>query len=309
MKWFVLSACCLLSVFVQAQSSIDLLTLGGSYGFPASYNKPLNGKATELSSLINLKAPIVINDRTIWYNDFTYTGHLIRHNMKPEPEGMLTTLDLHAFILQTGINQKISERDRIQILLVPRYTTDFEGSRSENWQLGAIGLYEHRMSSRLLMRFGMMYNGELFGPLLVPLVYMDWQLNNRWSITGLMPISLKVNYKVSDWLTAGYSHFGFITTYAINQAGFETDYIERNSIDETLFLRWKLMGNLHLETRFGYSLSRVYGQYRQNQKMDLRLSLASFGDYRLQRNIDFDSGPILSARLVYNLPLEEAEKK
>lgn len=309
MKWFVLSAGCLMSVFVQAQSSIDLLTLGGSYGFPASYDKPLNGKATELSSLINLKAPIVINDKTIWYSDFTYTGHLIRHNLKPEPEGMLTTLNLHAFILQTGINQKISERDRIQILLVPRYTTDFEGSRSENWQLGAIGLYEHRMSSRLLMRFGMMYNGELFGPLLVPLVYMDWQLNNRWSITGLMPISLKVNYKVSDWLTAGYSHFGFITTYAINQPGFEKDYIERNSIDETLFLRWKLMGNLHLETRFGYSLSRVYGQYRQNQKMDLRLSLASFGDYRLQRNIDFDSGPILSARLVYNLPFEEAEKK
>jgi hypothetical protein len=295
--------------FLCAQSSIDLLTIGGSYGFSASYQKPLNGKATELSSLINLKAPIVINDKTIWYNDFTYTGHSIRHDINPEPAGMLTSMNLHAFILQTGINQKINDRNGFQFLLVPRYTTDFEGGSSKNWQLGAIGLYEHRVSQRLLMRFGIMYNGELFGPLLVPLIYLDWQLNERWSITGLAPISLKVNYKINDRLSAGYSHFGFITTYAINQPGFETDYIEHNSIDETLFVRWKLMGNLHLETRFGYSLSRVYAQYDQHHKMDLRLSITAFGDDRMQKNIDFNSGPIASVRLVYNLPLTERENK
>lgn len=294
--------------FLNAQSSIDLLTIGGSYGFPGTYKNPLNGKATELSSLINLKAPIVINDKTIWYNDFTYTGHSIRHDISPEPEGMLTSMNLHAFILQTGINQKINDRNGFQLLLVPRYTTDFEGSSSKNWQLGAISLYEHRMSERLLMRFGVMYNDELFGPLLVPLIYLDWQLSERWSITGLAPISLKVGYKVNDRLSAGYSHFGFITTYAINQEGFETDYIERNSIDETLFVRWKLMGNLHLETRFGYSLSRVYAQYNENHKMDLRLSIAAFGDDRMQKNINFNSGPIASLRLVYNLPLDVKEK-
>lgn len=290
--------------FLNAQSSIDLLTIGGSYGFPSIYQKPLDGKATELGSLINLKAPIVINDKTIWYNDFTYTGHFIRHDIDPEPEGMLTSMNLHAFIFQTGINQKINDRNGFQLLLVPRYTTDFEGSSSKNWQLGAIGLYEHRMSERLLMRFGVMYNGELFGPLLVPLIYLDWQLSEHWSITGLAPISLKVGYKINDRLAAGYSHFGFITTYAINQEGSETDYIERNSIDETLFVRWKLMGNLHLETRLGYSLSRIYAQYNENHKMDLRISIATIGDDRMQKNINFNSGPIASLRLVYNLPLD-----
>jgi hypothetical protein len=296
---------CAFPFTVSAQSSIDLFTLAGSYGFPAPYQKPLNGEAKELGLLFNLKVPVKISGKTIWYNDLTYTRHTINADLNPKPADMLTSMKLHAFIFQTGIAQKINDRSGFQLLLVPRYTTDFEGSSSRNnWQMGAIGLYEHRFSSRLLMRFGALYNGELFGPLLVPLIYTDWQLSEKWNINGLFPINLKVSYQINERLSGGYSHFGFITTYAINQPEFNTDYVERNSIDETLFIRWKMINNLHVETRFGYALSRVYEQYDQNEKMDLRLSIIGFGDNRTQKNVSFNSGPIMSLRLVYNLPLD-----
>lgn len=303
MRFSILLIC--FSPFMLNAQSIDLITLSGSYGFPVSYQKPLSGKAAEFSSLFNVKAPIVISNKTIWYNDLTYTWHSIKTDLDPEPTDMLTSMNLHAFIFQTGIAQKINDRNGFHLLLVPRYTTDFEGSSRKNWQLGAIGLYEHRLSERLLTRFGVLYNGELFGPLLVPLIYLDWQLSERWSITGLMPINLKVGYKINEHFSAGYSHFGFITTYTINQSEFNTDYIERNSIDETLFMRWKMIGNFHIETRFGYSLSRIYNQYNQNEKMDFRLSIIGFGDNRTQKNVSFNSGPITSLRLVYNLPLNQ----
>jgi hypothetical protein len=293
-----------ISIVLHAQPSIDLFTLSGVYAIPASYQNPLNGKATESGTLINLKVPIKCSEKTVWFSDFTYTLYSIKTDLDPEPVDMLTSMKLHAFILQTGISQKLDDRNGFQLLLVPRYTTDFEGSDKKNWQLGAIGLYEHRVSQRLLMRFGALYNGELFGSLIVPLVYMDWQLNDRWSIIGLLPINLKVNYKINDRLLTGFSHFGFITTYRINQEEFKSDYVERNSIDETLFLRWKMMGNLHLETRVGYSLSREYGQYAEDQKMDLRISLISIGDDRIQKNVNFNSGPLISFRLVYSLPLD-----
>jgi len=157
------------------------------------------------------------------------------------------------------------------------------------------------------MRFGALYNGEVFGPLLVPLIYTDWQLSERWNINGTFPISLKASYTFNDRLSGGYSHFGFITTYSINEPEFDSDYIERNSIDETIFLRWRLAGNIHLETRFGYSLSRVYQQFSEDDKMDLRLSLFAFGDNRTQKNVNFNSGPIASLRVVYNLPLDKQD--
>lgn len=298
-----------ISIVLHAQNSIDLFTISGVYGMPATYQNPLDGKGIESGLLMNLKVPIKVSEKTIWFNDFTYTVYSIKTDLDPEPVDMLTSMKLHAFILQTGISQKLDDQNGFQLLLVPRYTTDFEGSDPKNWQLGAIGLYEHRFTKKLLMRFGALYNGELFGPLVVPLIFTDWQVSDRWSITGLLPIHLKVNYKINDRLITGFSHFGFITTYRINQEEFKSDYVERNSIDESLFLRWKMIGNLHLETRLGYSLNRTYAQYDESQKMDLRLSLIGFGDNRVQKNINFDSGPIASVRLVYSLPLNSELKR
>lgn len=305
MRVLLLVLICFAPIVACTQSSIDLFTFAGTYGFPTAYQKPLTGKATEIGTLLNLKIPIVLNEKTTWYNDFTHTLYSIKRDDNVQPEGMLLEMDLQAFILQTGIAQKINDNNGFQFLLVPRYTTDFNGHNSKNWQLGAIGLYEHRFNPKLLMRFGALYNGELFGPLLVPLIYTDWNINERWNINGMFPISLKASYKFNERLSGGYSHFGFITTYSINQPEFNSDYIERNSIDETLFVRWKMIGNLHLETRIGYSLSRIYQQHNENEKMDFRLSIFAFGDDRTQKNVNFNSGPIASLRIVYNLPLTE----
>jgi len=285
------------------QSSIDLFTLSGLYGFPTSYDQPLAGKAAEYGALSNLKAPIRFNDKTIWFNDLTYMFHRVTTDLSPEPATFLTSMNLHAFIFQTGLVRKLDDRNAIQMLLVPRYNSDFNGNDPKNWQLGGIGLFEHRYHERLLMRFGALYNQELFGPLLVPLVYLDWRWNERWSMTGLVPINLKISYQINNRFVAGFSHFGFITTYRIGQSEFQSDYVERNSIDEALFARWRIAGNLHVETRFGYSLARVYEQYSEDQKMDFRLSIIRFGDSRLQKNVNFDSGPIASIRLMYSLPL------
>lgn len=290
---------------VQAQPAIDLFTVSGFSGMPAAYYQPLTGKARESGSLINLKLPIVTSQKTIWYNDLTYSRYTITTDLDPEPDDQITALRLHAFIFQTGIVRKLNDRSGIQFLVVPRYTTDFNGGDRKSWQLGAIALYEHRAHERLMMRYGTMYNGELFGPLLVPLVYLEWTINDRWNITGLMPINLKVNYTLTERLITGFSHFGFITTYRLGQEEFKTNYIERNSIDETVFVRWKMMGNLHLETRMGYSLSRVYEQYEESQKMKLRIALIRIGDDRELKNVNFNSGPIASIRLVYALPIDK----
>ncbi|MBL7843549.1 MAG: hypothetical protein JNK44_06765 [Cyclobacteriaceae bacterium] len=302
---------CLLIVFyllfttkLSGQSRIDILTVSGAVGMPSAYQQPLYGKATESNLLINLKIPIKFNEKTIWYNDFTYSGFNVTNDLEVRPTEYLTAMRMHGIILQTGIVQKLNDRNGFQLLAVPRYMSDFKGSDSKNWQLGGIGLYEHRYHNRLLMRYGALYNQELFGPLLVPLVYLDWQINDKWSIVGLMPINLKVNYKVNEYLTAGFSHFGFITTYKLGQAEFKGDYVERNSIDETLFARWNTRGNFFIEVRFGYSLSRVYEQYDESEKMDFRLSVVRFGDDRTPKNVNFDNGFITSLRLVYSLPIQ-----
>jgi len=190
---------------------------------------------------------------------------------------------------------------------VPRFMTDFENVNGKNWQFGAIGLYEKRYHEKLMMRFGLLYNQELFGPILTPLVHIDWQFAPKWSIVGMLPIYAKINYHASENLTMGFSHFGLTTTYRLGNIAYENDYIERSSIDLTLFLRQRIVGNIHIEGRFGYALSRKYEQYAEDQKLDLRIIIFNFGDNRIVKNTGFNDGLIANIRVVYNLPLTDRE--
>lgn len=288
---------------LNAQQSLDLFTISGRYGLPQSLEENKQGEGTESGGLINLKVPVVFSDATIWYSELSYTRFRVDYNVAL-PDTMASPIDVHGFILQTGLVKSIDETRKIHLLLAPRYMTDFEQSRSDNWQLGGIALFEKKFHSRLLMRFGALYNQEFFGPFLVPLVYIDWHFGKKWSISGLLPIYGKINYHVNDYLIVGLSEFGLITSYRLSAPDYAGDYIERKSIDMTLFARVRAFGNVWIEGRGGYALSREYGQYASDQKVDFRISLFSFGDNRVRKNVLFEDGPIFNLRLVYNLPLD-----
>src|SRR5690606_11136439 len=123
--------------------------------------------------------------------------------------------------------------------------------------------FENRFNENLWMRFGVLYNQEMSGPLLVRLVDIDWQFAPRWSITGLLPIYGKVNYKLNERTTTGFSLFGLVTSYALSEPAYSSDYMERTSIDLTLFAKWNVAVNVFLEGRMGYARARRYKQYHK----------------------------------------------
>ena len=290
--------------WAYSQNSIDLLTLSGKYGFPSSYEPAQPSKATESEVLANIKIPIVFNDKTIWYSNFTYTYMHVGNSLDLGNE-IANPINLNGFVLQTGLVQRIDEKRAFQLLFVPRFMSDMVNPGSDAWQFGAIGLFENRFNKNLLMRFGVLYNQEMSGPLLVPLVDIDWQITPRWSITGLLPIYGKVNYKISERTTTGFSLFGLVTSYALSDPDYSMDYMERTSIDLSLFAKWKMVGNIYLEGRFGYALARRYNQYNKDQTIDLKVSILKFGDDRGEPvNPVFNDGLIANLRLVYSLSIE-----
>jgi len=289
----------------MAQSSIDLLTIGAFYSPPANYNEPWQGTAQESGTWVNLKVPIKLNDKIIWYNEFTHMYFDVKSSIETNlTDTFLTSMRLAAAILQTGVMYQLSKKNALQLLLVPRLNSDLLNADNKRWQMGAMALFETKVHSNLTMRYGLMYSGELLGPLFVPLVYVDWQMSSRWRMTGTLPISLRVAYHASERLSAGFHHFGLTTTYRIGQEEFRTDYVERNSIDESIYVRWRLGGNLHIEGRVGYSLGRNYTQYAEDEQMAARIIIFKIGDNREPKNVTFANGPIAAVRLVYNLPLD-----
>ncbi len=254
------------------QETLDVLTLSGRYGFPQSYDSIYKSKANEYGAMAALVAPVKINEKSIWYNSLNYFYFHVGNDEDTPPE-IMNPIDVHGIILRTGLYQKFSKDRAVQIFIAPRLMTDFKNINSDHFQMGALFLYEKKFREGLKMGFGLMYNQEFFGPNLVPLVNVDWQISERWSVTDMFPIYGKVLYKVNERFSAGLSHFGLITSYRLGDPEYEGDYMERKSIDEALFARYRLFGNIYLEGRFGYALGRSYAQYEADQKVDLNYSI------------------------------------
>lgn len=289
---------------VQGQESLDVFTLSGRYGFPQSYDSIYKSKARETGVMAALVAPVTMNERSVWYNSLNYFYWHVGNDEDTPPE-LANPIDLHGIILRTGLYRKLTGDRAIQLFLAPRFMSDFHNIQTDHFQMGALFLFEKTYRDNLKMGFGVMYNQEFFGPYMVPLLNLDWHISEKWSVTGLLPVYGKIKYKVNERLNVGYSHFGLITTYRLGQEEYEGDYMERESIDESLFVRYKLGGNLYVEGRFGYALGRSYAQYAADQKVDFSLPLIGFGDHRIQKNISFHDGFIGSLRIIYNIKIEQ----
>ncbi|MCK5637432.1 MAG: hypothetical protein KAH67_01895 [Flavobacteriaceae bacterium] len=302
MKHLIILISICFSISLLGQETIDIFTVSGRYGFPQSYDSVYNGKAKEYGAMANLVVPIKFSEKTIWYNSVNYLYFHVT-NDEDMPIDIANPINLHGIILRTGLYQKFSKDRAIQIFFSPRLMSDFNNIDNNHFQFGGMVMYEKKYSSKLEIGFGALYNQEFFGPYITPLINLNYQLSNRWSIVGLLPVYVKVKYKINDKLSTGISHFGLTSSYRLGELEYNGDYIERNSIDETLFARYHLTKNIHIEGRFGYAFERSYTQYEANQKVDLSIPLFDFGDDRTQKNISFHDGWIFNLRLVYNISI------
>jgi hypothetical protein len=283
------------------QRTLDVMTLTGRYGLPGSYQTTYPGEATESGLMLDMKYGMSINadSNLFWISNLNYF-HYQLHSSEILPEALADPMILHGFIFRTGLKKSFGDRS-VQLLFAPRYMTDFKGADANVWQMGGLGVYERTFSDRLTLGYGLLFNEELFGPLFTPLVSLYYQWSDRWSVFGLLPIYSKVRFLVNDNLDLGFAHFGFITTYRLGDEDYMNDYVERNTIELYLFARQRIRGDFFMEGRLGYTMSRIYGQYEQDETMDLKLMVLSFGDDREQKNVDFNKGMIGELRLVYSI--------
>jgi hypothetical protein len=290
-----------LSFPVLAQRTLDLVSLTGRYGLPQEYKENYTGKATEYGSINSITAGIKLSEKTkipISFNHFYFNVQ-----GDPEiPEDLANPIIINGFILRTGWYQYFGNGHAIQLMVAPRLMTDFKNVDGNSFQIGGLAVYEKTFKEELTMSFGAIYNQELFGPYLVPLVDLHWQISPKWRIDGMIPVTLRVVYSVNDNMSVGFNHFGLITTYALGHDAYAGDYMERQSIDLSLFLRHRLGGNFFVEGMAGYAVGRKYKQYAGDQKVNFAIPLVTFGDDRVAKNVTFNDGMILTLKLVYNIP-------
>jgi hypothetical protein len=67
----------------------------------------------------------------------------------------------------------------------------------DNNQAGGAVLLTYKKHPDLKYKFGLFYNREFFGNFFVPLAGIDWKINNRLQLFGVLPGNLVLERKVS----------------------------------------------------------------------------------------------------------------
>jgi hypothetical protein len=293
-----------LSLHAQERGTKDIISISGRYGLAQDYKSTYDGKATEYGMLNSLTAGFKLAPRTMFAININHFYFNVQDEAEM-PDDIASPIIVNGFILRAGIIQQFNNGGKLQLLVAPRLMSDFQNLDGNSFQWGGLATYQNDLSEDLNLGFGAMFNRELFGPYLVPLFLLDWKVSERWYIEGMIPVTLKVHYRVNEGLDVGFNHFGLITSYYLGDENYAGDYMERTSIDLSLFARQRLYKNFFIEGMVGRTFGRSYYQYDGDETITFGLPLVSFGDDRTANNVTFNDGLIFTLKLIFNMKVPE----
>ncbi|MCD4731733.1 MAG: DUF6268 family outer membrane beta-barrel protein [Bacteroidales bacterium] len=223
-------------------------------------------------------APIVINEKSTFLAGLRGNTWNVRYS--PEQNWPETYYSLG---LTLGYNHKFDEKKSFLFILLPRLNSDYRNINSNALQLGFFTTYSKRSSEKFLWKVGMYFSTEFFGPFIVPLFGLNWDVSPKLSITGDLPIYAKIKYNVNTNFLTGVGYIALVSSYRLS-GEFNDAYTSRYAIEPYVFAEVKFLKQLYFNGKLGYTMGRKYPIYAKEDRLDLQLSFIKFGDDRTQLN-------------------------
>lgn len=286
------------TLMANAQNYIDIARF--SYG-----NSPHNTfeNASEKTGVeeigLQLTFPVVLNEKTVILTGFSAD----RSRLKLDPDFADRT-SLNKVRLQLGLNQVHSEKWTGTYVLLPSISSDFETIAKEDLQLGLLSLLTYTKNKNLKYKLGFYANAEKYGPLFVPLLGLYYlSPNQKFELTLLLPGQADLNYKLAKKTSLGLNFDGMTSSYNLHEPIYipKGQYVVRSSNELYTYLQFQLGKSLVAKTKMGYSISRTFKVFDNDEKVDLSLGSFYFGDDRTQLNSNFEKSVIFKFELLYRV--------
>jgi hypothetical protein len=139
----------------------------------------------------------------------------------------------------------------------------------DNNQAGGAVLLTYKKHPDLKYKFGLYYNREFFGNFFVPLAGIDWKINNRLQLFGVLPGNLVLERKVSHRFYYGASFRAVTTSYSYGDL---KRFLRIDDNQVQAFADWYLTKNVVLNAEVGHSLFRRFrtGSTTNHHKYELK---------------------------------------
>jgi len=127
-------------------------------------------------------------------------------------------------------------------------------------QLGFAGLAIFQKNKSLTYKFGFYFNKDYFGNFFMPLLGIDWWINNKNKLFGILPGNMSFEHKVSKQLYYGIAFKAITNSY--HDKGNQYFRVDDNQLG--IFADAYLTKNIVLSTELGHSLFRKLSAGEKN---------------------------------------------
>lgn len=188
----------------------------------------------------------------------------------------------------------------VRYILMPKLLGNPSKTNTKVTQLGFAALANKLLNETANISYGFLYNNQLFGPFIVPLIGYYTNVNDI-EVNILLPQNMDVNYKVNPNIFIGLKFNGKMNSYALESNAFglnQNTYLSANENQLGTYLDYNYK-NFHFSIFGGYSFMSSYKIYSDLDRTDLSLFMLKFGDNRYQLNDDLKNGFVIKSSVYY----------
>lgn len=188
----------------------------------------------------------------------------------------------------------------VRYILMPKLLGNPSKTNTKVTQLGFAALANKLLNETANISYGFLYNNQLFGPFIVPLIGYYTKVNDI-EVNILLPQNMDVNYKVNPNIFIGLKFNGKMNSYALESNVFglnQNTYLSANENQLGTYLDYNYK-NFHFSIFGGYSFMSSYKIYSDLDRTNLSLFMLKFGDNRYQLNDDLKNGFVIKSSVYY----------
>lgn len=146
---------------------------------------------------------------------------------------------------------------KTSVTFIPRIASDFEKISGNDYQAGGAVVMNYQRNQKIKYRFGLYYNKEFFGNYFLPLAGIDWRVNKKLNIFGLLPNDLTMEWKPLKYLHAGVAAKSTFHSYRINDEVGDF-YLRISEAQTLLFADWYITQKIAFNVSAGAVIVRGY---------------------------------------------------
>jgi hypothetical protein len=152
---------------------------------------------------------------------------------------------------------------------IPELSSDFKDIAANDMLYSGALLLKIRTSDKFSYSLGGAFSKQFFGTVLLPLVGIDWNITDKLSFSGTLPVAQKLTYRLNNKSAIGINNdFGigggsYRLSKKMNDA-----YLQVQQFKTTLFYDYSISRNFTVTLSGGYNFVQQLDLYSKDQKVN-----------------------------------------